>query len=242
VCCNYPQAPLSLADLLAFALELLLVHQALLRPGLLELLKPPLAALGENAAFGVRLLEKGLSDPLFAPFTQHRLGGNVETKELQLIELRGWKQIAYYLKVSERTAKDWELSRNLPVHRLPGQRGRLFATAVELEAWKHGHVKCPASAARKGITVRLSETAYAKAKHYLSVTGLPTMQELMFQALEHYLESSLCRTRSVPTPEYSVASAESPNNRHVQVNHDHLWSFHGQDLRIHKGVEDLELS
>src|SRR3954464_11703669 len=129
-------------------------------------------------------------DPLFAPFTQHSIGGNVNPKQLQSIELRGWKQIAYYLKVSERTAKDWELSRNLPVYRLPGQRGRLFASAVELETWKHGPIRCsPASAARKAVTVRLSEMTYAKVRHLLSVTQLPTMQELMLQALGCYLES-----------------------------------------------------
>ena len=54
---NYPQEPLGLADLLALPLELPLVGRPLLRPGLLELGEPPLAALEETDGFGVRLLE-----------------------------------------------------------------------------------------------------------------------------------------------------------------------------------------
>src|SRR5215469_11257265 len=48
VALNYPQKPLGLADLLALDLEPLLVGHALLRPSLLEFLKPPLAALEET--------------------------------------------------------------------------------------------------------------------------------------------------------------------------------------------------
>ena len=54
---NYPQESLGLVDLFALVLELLFVGQALLRPGLFELLKPPLAAIQETDTFGVRLLE-----------------------------------------------------------------------------------------------------------------------------------------------------------------------------------------
>ena len=37
VALNYPQKPVGLDNLLAFSLELLLIDQALLRPGLVEL-------------------------------------------------------------------------------------------------------------------------------------------------------------------------------------------------------------
>ncbi|MBE7545019.1 MAG: hypothetical protein M9913_11055 [Bryobacteraceae bacterium] len=52
--------------------------------------------------------------------------------------LTSWKQIAHHLSVSERTAQKWERERGLPVHRLPGPRGRVYAVPVELDAWLCG--------------------------------------------------------------------------------------------------------
>lgn len=53
-------------------------------------------------------------------------------------ELNSWKDIASYLGVTVRTAQLWERERALPVHRLPGRRGRVYAYIEELEAWKSG--------------------------------------------------------------------------------------------------------
>ncbi len=58
-------------------------------------------------------------------------------------ELHSWKEIANYLHITIRTAQRWELERGLPIHRLPGGRGHVYATAAELEEWKD---------ARSGIT------------------------------------------------------------------------------------------
>ena len=50
--------------------------------------------------------------------------------------LRGWKEIAAYLKASERSVTRWESTRGLPVHRVPGSgRDAVFAQRRELEAW-----------------------------------------------------------------------------------------------------------
>ena len=56
--------------------------------------------------------------------------------ELPSGELSSWKEIAAYLGVGLRTAQLWEQERSLPVHRLPGGRGRVFARTAELDAWK----------------------------------------------------------------------------------------------------------
>ena len=53
-------------------------------------------------------------------------------------ELTSWKEIADYLGVTVRTAQMWEQQRGLPVHRLPGPRGRVSAVVQELEQWKQG--------------------------------------------------------------------------------------------------------
>ena len=51
---------------------------------------------------------------------------------------RSWKAIAGHFGTSVRTVQSWELNRNLPVHRMPGERGRVYAFVDELEAWQLG--------------------------------------------------------------------------------------------------------
>ena len=56
-------------------------------------------------------------------------------------KLEGWKRIAAFVGRDERTAKRWEASRGLPVHRLPGdQRSMVFAFASEVVAWQQSGV------------------------------------------------------------------------------------------------------
>ena len=46
-----------------------------------------------------------------------------------------WKEIAAFFGRDERTVKRWEKERGLPVHRLPGERGGVFAWSQELTRW-----------------------------------------------------------------------------------------------------------
>jgi tetratricopeptide (TPR) repeat protein len=46
-----------------------------------------------------------------------------------------WKEIAAFFGRDERTVKRWEKERGLPVHRLPGERGGVFAWSHELTRW-----------------------------------------------------------------------------------------------------------
>jgi tetratricopeptide (TPR) repeat protein len=50
--------------------------------------------------------------------------------------LNSWKEIAAHLKCGERTAKRWEKTRALPVRRLPGGPGLVFALKSEIDAWR----------------------------------------------------------------------------------------------------------
>jgi hypothetical protein len=50
--------------------------------------------------------------------------------------LNSWKEIADYLGVTVRTAQNWERTAGMPVRRLPGERGRVWADPAELHAWK----------------------------------------------------------------------------------------------------------
>ncbi len=63
-------------------------------------------------------------------------------------ELTSWKEIADYLGITVRTAQKWEQERGLPVRRLPGGRGRVYALVAELDAWKGAGVHPGNSGAR----------------------------------------------------------------------------------------------
>jgi hypothetical protein len=52
--------------------------------------------------------------------------------------LSSWKEIAAHFGVTVRTAQLWETERSLPVYRMPGVKGRVFAYLDELEAWAKG--------------------------------------------------------------------------------------------------------
>jgi DNA-binding CsgD family transcriptional regulator/DNA-binding transcriptional regulator YiaG len=53
-------------------------------------------------------------------------------------ELHGWKAIADLFGVALRTVQNWEHGRGLPIHRLPGERGTVYARIDELQSWRLG--------------------------------------------------------------------------------------------------------
>ena len=58
-------------------------------------------------------------------------------------ELQTWQEIAAYLKVSVRSAQEYEKTDGLPVHRLTGKKPRVWAVPAELDAWKYRDVPLP---------------------------------------------------------------------------------------------------
>jgi TolB-like protein/Tfp pilus assembly protein PilF len=70
--------------------------------------------------------------------------------------LDSWKEIASFFGRDERTVSRWEKDLGLPVHRLPGTKGRVFAYTDELSAWQSApsHAEGSASAFESGQTVR----------------------------------------------------------------------------------------
>lgn len=58
--------------------------------------------------------------------------------------LDSWKQIASYLKRSERTVRRWEAAEGLPVHRRGHHfQDTVFAYRHELDAWASSRTRCP---------------------------------------------------------------------------------------------------
>ena len=62
--------------------------------------------------------------------TSRTVGNTAENRRID-----SWKEIAAFFGRDERTVKRWEKERGLPVHRLPGERGGVFAWSSELTAW-----------------------------------------------------------------------------------------------------------
>src|SRR5579864_7267501 len=60
------------------------------------------------------------------------MAGNPVTNRQRL---DSWKEIAVFFSRDERTVNRWEKELGLPVHRLPGTKGRVYAYADELSAW-----------------------------------------------------------------------------------------------------------
>ena len=67
--------------------------------------------------------------------------------------LDSWKAIAVFFGKDERTVKRWEKERGLPVRRLPGARGTVFAYTAELEQWLAGGESSPGPRLAESETV-----------------------------------------------------------------------------------------
>jgi hypothetical protein len=104
------------------------------------------------------------------------------------MELRGWKQISHYLDVTERTAQVWAQSAQMPVHHMPGPKGRVFAVDSELNAWKFATRKVT-DPPRKTVTVRLPELSYERLRSVVSCSRAgTTMQKVISEVIGQYLE------------------------------------------------------
>ncbi len=70
-----------------------------------------------------------------APFADSAAGGQGAGSTLNT-----WKEIAAYLGVSARAAQNWERNQGLPIHRLKGEKARVWALPAELDSWRQGQV------------------------------------------------------------------------------------------------------
>ena len=87
-------------------------------------------------------------------------------------ELRGWKQIADYLRVSIRTAQNMEKDQRLPVRRGAGIKGQVFALTNEVEEWRLNEAPSPASILQEP---ELPRAADKSRRQWLSAVGGSTL-------------------------------------------------------------------
>jgi len=106
------------------------------------------------------------------------------------MELQGWKQIASYLHVTERTAQNWARRQRMPVHHLPGPKGRVFAQSAELQSWKLMGTTPMQAPIRHAITVRLLEDDLKNLRPLIEAR-FASMQEFVSQAVAYYAQQQL---------------------------------------------------
>jgi Tfp pilus assembly protein PilF len=73
--------------------------------------------------------------PIKPDTSGHTVGSNPSTNRQRL---DSWKEIAVFFGRDERTVNRWEKELGLPVHRLPGTKGRVYAYTDELSDWLAG--------------------------------------------------------------------------------------------------------
>jgi hypothetical protein len=142
------------------------------------------------------------------------------------MELRGWKQIAYFLQVSERTAQSWKSRHDFPVHQIPGPKGRVFSTEQELDNWRLAR-PATCSPSRKTLSIRVSDEAYRKLRRYVdeSPPG-STLQNLVAELLTKFLDEHAFESAARSGEQMNSASdrkaqsRESPDSRFFGLSRD----------------------
>lgn len=105
--------------------------------------------------------------------------------------LEGWKGIARYMGVTERSAQNWATRHHMPVHHYPGKKGRAFALVNELERWKLSGPKLTSKTPRIAITVRFSEDEMRDLVHLLSATKFATMQGFISYIVGEFVKRNI---------------------------------------------------
>ncbi|MES2394028.1 MAG: tetratricopeptide repeat protein [Acidobacteriota bacterium] len=127
-----------------------------------------------------------------------------------------WKGVAAFLSRDRRTVQRWEKDRGLPVHRVPGGNGTIFAFKTELKAWLQSvpaEVNDPPRAARSSpnqIIKRspgaafnaLARSSWQSPKAWISVACALSLVPLALLFAKH---------RQAPVAVQTVASHTSPS-------------------------------
>jgi tetratricopeptide (TPR) repeat protein len=118
---------------------------------------------------------------------------SVENPSTGRKRLDSWKEIAAFFDRDERTVNRWEKELALPVHRLPGTKGRVYAYSDELSAWlaapKNADAASPkyTSADQPGPGAsRLSVISGGRTSRDVVSLESPPSQEIRAPSARHY--------------------------------------------------------
>jgi hypothetical protein len=148
-------------------------------------------------------------------------------------QLRGWKEIAAFLRTSEKTARRWEGERGLPVQRQQGGgRDLVFASRDDLERWKRSEpgggqaeeTSGPGPAAQAGRVRRLGPGRVVVAAVLtlcaVWIIGEWTGRSRSHQEPQPQSRSAAARTSTKPAPvvlSFIDLEISRPDGWHAQV-------------------------
>jgi TolB-like protein len=119
--------------------------------------------------------------------------------------LDSWKEIAAFFGRDERTVNRWEKELGLPVHRLPGAKGRVYAFTDELTAWRAASSNASATTPANGTHSQPISTEVAKpGSGLLRLTVIPVRSKSPEAALEEKVEAPFAATSSKPAWKIAV--------------------------------------
>jgi tetratricopeptide (TPR) repeat protein len=160
--------------------------------------------------------------------TSRTAAGTTENRRID-----SWKEIAAFFGRDERTVKRWEKERGLPVHRLPGERGGVFAWSHELHAWLNSSASgngkmdpAPPPAATIPPTPEPSPAPFAAAPRHSALFPAAAIVALAliavtvagFIALRHF------RNHSVSTETAAPHYVPDPEAQQLYLKGRYYWS------------------
>jgi TolB-like protein/Tfp pilus assembly protein PilF len=120
--------------------------------------------------------------------------------------LDSWKEIAAFFGRDERTVNRWEKELGLPVHRLPGTKGRVYAFTDELAAWRAAPNHASATTPANGTDSQPISPEVAKSgAGLLRLTVIPVRSNSPDAALVEKVEAPFAATSSKSAWKMAVA-------------------------------------
>jgi len=133
--------------------------------------------------------------------------------------LDSWKEIAAYLKYSERTVRRWE-QEGLPIHRHPHKKkAAIYAYRAEIDAWwRNGHERLEQREAKLAIAPRRSTVGLTAALVAAALVGIVIALRLVWftpRASAPPPEPTARQITSNPMDDPVVRAAISPDGKYV---------------------------
>jgi tetratricopeptide (TPR) repeat protein len=129
--------------------------------------------------------------------------------------IESWKEIAAYFGRDERTVRRWEKTRSLPIHRLPGEKGGVFAYRRELTVWLN-------SASADALEPATATPVASKFRRRSSDdASLGAMQEAAVEPVEEpqssFLPGEFPELAEPQTLEAAAEDSDLPEKHHSRV-------------------------
>lgn len=134
-------------------------------------------------------------------------------------KLNGWGEIAHYLDVGIRTAQGYEQDHALPIHRMPGTKGRVWAFVDELDHWK------TQAGAAPGQPVEAAATLVPHGPETVSVGGRSIAKRLLLLGVVLVLVIGALWASLITSPPVADFQVQGRNLIAIDKKGRELWRY-----------------